>query len=351
MVVLGCLKENGVRTLCIGTGQPVAERFRGKPPRKLSGRIPEPVTAPHPDRSPGGHRGLPSGVQPPQAAQPVGLSEPGGLRQESPSIPGSGRAPPSVHRGWTFRSEPTTIYQRLKLSLPLEQFRRPGQWFIAFRGMTNVMTKSRNAIFTALPRIAIGNSAPVCLLRESSLGFAFFAAADSFVFDYITRQKFAGGKLSFFVVEQLPMLPPATYAEPCARAGQPAVTFRDWLLPRVLELTYTAWDLEPFARDCGWFGPPFVWDEARRFQLRCELDAAFLHLYGLSRADAAYILDTFPIVRRKDEAAHGTYRTRDTILALYDHLSEASATGKAFTSPLDPPPGDIRACHPFRVPE
>lgn len=31
---------------------------------------------------------------------------------------------------------------------------------------------------------------------------------------------------------------------------QPTLTLRDWLLPRVLDLTYTAWDLEPFARDC-----------------------------------------------------------------------------------------------------
>lgn len=36
------------------------------------------------------------------------------------------------------------------------------------------------------------------------------------------------------------------------------------VLPRVLELTYTAWDLEPFAKDCGFDGPPFRWDKERR---------------------------------------------------------------------------------------
>jgi hypothetical protein len=173
-------------------------------------------------------------------------------------------------------------------------------------------------------------------------------ALNSLILDFVARSKLSGTSIGNFFFEQLPIPTPATYAEPCAWAGQPAVTHRDWLLPRVLELTYTAWDLEPFARDSGWFGPPFVWDEARRFQLRCELDAAFLHLYGLSRADAAYILDTFPIVRRKDEAAHGTYRTRDTILALYDQFAEASTSGTAFTFPLNPPPGDPRACHPPR---
>ena len=104
------------------------------------------------------------------------------------------------------------------------------------------------------------------------------------------------------------------------------------------------------AFDAEWFGPPFVWDEARRFQLRCELDAAFLHLYGLSRADAAYILDTFPIVRRKDEATHGTYRTRDTILALYDQFAECAAAARAFVSPLAIQPAGVLAAHEPRSP-
>ena len=72
---------------------------------------------------------------------------------------------------------------------------------------------------------------------------------------------------------------------------------------------------------------------------------------ALSRADAAYILDTFPIVRRKDEAAHGTYRTRDTILALYDELPLCAAEGRSFTNPaLAWPPADLRAAHEPRLP-
>jgi len=175
------------------------------------------------------------------------------------------------------------------------------------------------------------------------------ANLNAFTFDFATRLKVGATDINHFVVHQLPIQPPSIFAEPCAWAGGAGEPLRDWLLPRVLELTYTAWDLQPFARDCGWSGPPFVWDEARRFQLRCELDAVFFHLYGLSRADAAYILDTFPIVRRKDEAAHGHYRTKDTILALYDALAEAQRTGIAFVSTLNPPAGDIRACHPPRA--
>jgi hypothetical protein len=170
---------------------------------------------------------------------------------------------------------------------------------------------------------------------------------NAFVLDYIARQKACGGNLNFYVVKQLPVLPPATYAAPCAWAAHPAVNLQDWLLPRVLELTYTAWDLEPFARDCGYAGPPFRWDEERRFLLRAELDAAFFHLYVLSRDDTAYILDTFPIVRRKDEAKYdGEYRTQTTILEIYDALSEATRTGQPYQTRLDPPPADPRVAHP-----
>jgi hypothetical protein len=100
-----------------------------------------------------------------------------------------------------------------------------------------------------------------------------------------------------------------------------------WLLARVLELTYTAWDLESFAQDCGWSGPPFCWDEERRFLLRAEVDAAFFHLYlpgekngnwrqadGETEEELAqlkrsfptprhavtYIMNSFSIVRRRD---------------------------------------------------
>ena len=122
----------------------------------------------------------------------------------------------------------------------------------------------------------------------------------------------------------------------------------DWLLPRVLELTYTAWDLEPFAQDVGYDGPPFRWDPERRALLRAELDAAFFHLYGLSRDDTDYILDTFPIVRKNDEKKYGEYRTKRLILEIYDAMAEAARTGVPYPTRLDPPPADPRVAHPPR---
>ena len=132
---------------------------------------------------------------------------------------------------------------------------------------------------------------------------------------------------------------------PSIDSSKNLVTPTSWIVQRVLELSYTALDMESFASDCGFDGPPFRWDEARRFQLRCELDAAFFHLYGIARDDVGYIMDTFPIVKRKDEAQYGSYRTKDTILALYDALAEAQRTGQSFVSSLVPPPADPSCCH------
>src|SRR5205807_3850987 len=142
--------------------------------------------------------------------------------------------------------------------------------------------------------------------------------------DYCTRRKLGGVNLNFFVCRQLPMLPPTAAPRDCPWT---AGSIADWLLPRVLELIYTAWDLEPFARDCGYDGPPFRWDEERRFRLRCELDAAYFHLYGIERDDVDYIMETFPIVKRKDEKEFGEFRTKRVILEVFDEMGRAMEVG------------------------
>ena len=55
-----------------------------------------------------------------------------------------------------------------------------------------------------------------------------------------------------------------------------------------------------------------------------------------------------PIVKRKDEAAHGEYRTRRVILEIYDAMQQAIETGQPYQTLLDPPPADPRVGHPPR---
>ena len=80
--------------------------------------------------------------------------------------------------------------------------------------------------------------------------------------------------------------------------------------------------------------------------LRCELDAAYFHLYEIARDDVDYIMETFPIVKRRDEAAHGEYRTKRVILEIYDEMQQAMETGRPYQTRLDPPPADPRVAQP-----
>ena len=144
---------------------------------------------------------------------------------------------------------------------------------------------------------------------------------NSFILDYVARQKTGTNvNLAQFVLKQLPVIPPYTYTQPLL----------DFIVPRVLELSYTAWDLQAFAQDVGWDGPPFIWDEERRFLMRCELDALYVHLYQIARDDVDYIMETFPIVKRKDIARtededagiEGEYVTKNVILEMYDQMAD-----------------------------
>ena len=142
------------------------------------------------------------------------------------------------------------------------------------------------------------------------------ANLNAFALDFVARQKLHGQNLNLFILEQLPVIAPGDYDR---RFGDK--TAREIVRQHVLELTYTAHDMEPFARDLGHEGPPFVWDEDDRRHLRARLDALYFHLYGLSREDAGHVLETFPIVRRDDEKRFGTFRTKEMVLAYMNALA------------------------------
>ncbi|WP_041570031.1 hypothetical protein [Chloracidobacterium thermophilum] len=132
-------------------------------------------------------------------------------------------------------------------------------WLLGFRDVTNA-TNERTAIFSLLPRVGVGNNLPILLCQESNhvLVCCLLCNLNTQVFDYVTRQKIAGVHMNFFLVSQLPVLPPAAYTPEDLR----------FIVPRVLELTYTAWDLQPFADD--------VWqeaDEALRAAIRTQWEA------------------------------------------------------------------------------
>jgi hypothetical protein len=157
-------------------------------------------------------------------------------------------------------------------------------------------------------------------------------------FDYVARQKLSGSNVNYFVVKQLACPAPPTFAQ--VVAWQPDLTLADWVRPYVLELSYTSWRLKPYADELGDDGPPFRWNPERRALLRADLDAAFLHMYGLTREEAEHVLDSFFVVRKYDERDHGEYRTKRLVLEAYDRMAGAIAKGgKGWQSLADVPAG------------
>ena len=203
---------------------------------------------------------------------------------------------------------------------------------LGFRDITNP-TNERTMVASLVPWSGLGNTAPTLVKFDpdppkvkgaTGKHFTFGASEiacllanlNSLCLDFAARLKAQGTHMNWFIVEQLPVIAPPDYDR---KFGD--TTARELVRDHVLKLTYTAHDLAPFARDLGYDGPPFIWNEEERRHLRARLDALYFHLYGISREDADYILSTFPIVQRQDESAFNTYRTRNLILAYMNALT------------------------------
>lgn len=244
-------------------------------------------------------------------------------------------------------------------------------WLLGFRNVCR-STDERTAIFSFLPQLGVGHSLPlvfsgsaVSVLQNS----CFLAMVASLPFDYIVRQKIGGINFTFGYVKQLPTLPPVAFNQ----------ATQNYISERVLELVYTAWDMQPFGADvwaeldlaarervlrrweesylASGLGyrqhqnyleklrnsrpavlnsseppPPFMWNEERRAPIRAELDARIARLYGLTRDELRYILDpqevygqdfpgeTFRVLKEKETRLYGEYRTRRLVLDKWDNM-------------------------------
>ena len=197
-------------------------------------------------------------------------------------------------------------------------------WVLGFKEIT-APTNARTFIAALLPTVGFGNKIPV-LKPETSVRHEWLLAANlnATIFDFVTRLKVHGQTLNLFILEQLTVVPPERYEEQLFGPKTAAEIVRE----AVLELTYTAHDLAPFARDMGYVDEagdvqlPFRWDEDRRLRLRAKLDAVYFHLYSVKdRDDVRYIYSTFPNVQRREVKAWGRYRSRDLCLAWMSALA------------------------------
>lgn len=232
-------------------------------------------------------------------------------------------------------------------------------WLLGWRDICR-STDERTTISSFWPYSAAGDTFLQMFTEHYKYAHCLLGCLNSFSLDYVTRQKIGGVHLKYHYFKQLPVLPLQLYLENFCYFIE---DLPSWIRTRICELSYVSWDLTSLAQDCDYSGPPFSWDEERRFLLRSELDAAFFHLYLPTDQDGTwkkaegetnvefhalceafptprhavdYIMDSFNIVKGKDESAYGKYRTKQTILQVYDAMQEAIRTGKAYESALLP---------------
>lgn len=247
----------------------------------------------------------------------------------------------------------------------LEARRR--KWFVGFRDVTN-NTNERTAIFSVIPESGVGHTMPLVLVETAKKAALLVGLTASITFDAIARQKVSGMHLTYMYLKQLAFLEPETFTSSNELS----------IIPLVLELTYTSWDIKAFAddlwrdadedlkaalrkqwaeaeRDTGghpwappaWSDaagtspettdgiplPPFRWDEARRARLRARLDALYARLYGLTTDELRYILDpqdvygsafpgeTFRVLKEKEIRQLGEYRTKRLVMEEWEVLA------------------------------
>ena len=203
---------------------------------------------------------------------------------------------------------------------------RSPKWLIGWRKIARSVD-SRTLVCSVMPVVAAGDSLQFRIANTSAtLDACLLAEESSMVIDWISRCKLGGVNFNFFAMSQLPALPPSAYTEE-------DIAF---IVPRVLELTYTSYSLKPWAEALGHDGEPFVYDEARRGVLKAELDVFFAKKYGLTEEEFRYILDpkdvkgenfpseSFRTLRDDEISRFGEYRTRRLALEAWSEQELAS---------------------------
>ncbi len=209
--------------------------------------------------------------------------------------------------------------------------RSPG-WLMGWRDICR-STDERTVIASVVPRVGVGNKIPLFFPSadvSAACSAALLGNLSSMTLDFIARQKVGGTTLNYFYMKQFPVLPPDRYTDADLA----------FIVPRVLELTYTAHDIQAWAQDLAAYDPrpaadqgrPFGWNPERRALLRAELDAYYASLYGLTRDELRYILDpkdvmgedypseTFRVLKDGEIRTYGEYRTRRLVLEAWDEL-------------------------------
>ena len=144
------------------------------------------------------------------------------------------------HRNPRWLPDPQFWVLRTETSFPTAPY------LLGFKDVT-APTNVRSMIAALIPGSGGGNTLPIVSAdwHDRADAALLVANLNAVPFDYVARQKIQGQHLNWFIVEQLPVVPPERYK---TVRFEPK-TAEEIVREAVLELTYTAHDMAPFARD------------------------------------------------------------------------------------------------------
>lgn len=237
-------------------------------------------------------------------------------------------------------------------SIPSQARSRIDKYRVGFCDVASP-TNERTLVATVLPPACIaGDKVPTVLMRSDNAPadlLVWLAVANSFAMDFLVRMK-VSLKMALIILDSLPF-PRLVRGDPRAHR----------IIASVLRLVCTGPEMNNLwnmMAEKGYAPPleegnvvPGSLGSDERLRLIAAIEAEVAMLFGLSRDEVAYILDTFPIVRKRDEKCYGDYRTKRLILEAYDVVATAEFGGQPHQTLLDPPPADPRVAHPAREPK
>jgi len=176
--------------------------------------------------------------------------------------------------------------------------------------MISSPTNERTLIGSFVPKLAFSNSANLILGKDKDSLVILLANINSFACDFVCRRRMGGINLNLWNLNQLPIIDQSSISNKT----------KEKIIENTVRLSNTSDDLKDFFNDYSIIREA-GWNKNQRFQLQCELDAIFFQLYLLNKDDIEIILETFPSIKKKDEEKYMSFRTKETILQLYDEFS------------------------------
>ena len=193
-------------------------------------------------------------------------------------------------------------------------------WMMGWRDITR-STDERTLISGLIPKVGVGDQ---FLIIDSQMPpnamVALHGCLNSLTCDFVARQKVGNTHFKFFLMRQIAVPHPRMFD----------AVLLEYVVPRIVELAFTSHSMTAMAREVGYHGSPFIFDTSRREVIRAELDACYARLYGLTRDELRYILDpssvkgagnpseTFRVLKSKEVAKHGEFRTARLVLQAWD---------------------------------